>query len=227
MADRIVKLNPIRKFIADKLRHSVTTNPHASHFCHVDATKMLELKKKLAEQGEKVTITAIVTAALAQVLTEMPDLNSSINGDVVTYYEHVNPALAMNSPRGLYVLTVKNAEELGVVGISHAMADLRTRLLENKITVDDMKGSSVTLTSLGKCRTNFCTSILNDDQCLIIGVGMTQKEAVVEEDGSIVAKDMMWLIINYNHSITDGTPISNFCDRFCEVVENPEEFIKL
>ena len=227
MSEKRVHLNSIRRYIAEKLRHSICTHPQASHFCHTDATKMLELKEKLAKQGEKVSVTAIVTAAISYVLMEMPLLNSRIEGDDAIYYDQVNPAIAVNSARGLYVLTLPNAQDLGVVGVAHGINELRRRLNNNEITRDDMFGSTVTITSLGKCRTNICTSIINNDECLIIGVGNTQKEAVVDENGEIVARDMLWLCINYNHSLTDGTPISHFCDRLCEVVEDPEKYLKI
>lgn len=227
MAEKRVRLNTIRRYIAEKLRFSIVTHPQAAHFCHADATNMLELKQKLAKQGKKVSITSIVTAAIAYVLMEMPFLNSRIEGDEAIYYDQVNPALAVNSDRGLYVLTLPNAQELGIVGIADGINELRRRLNAGEVTRDDMFGSTVTITSLGHCRTELCTSIINNDECLIIGVGNTQKEAVVAEDGQIIARDMLWLCINYNHSLTDGTPISNFCDRLCEVVENPEKYLKL
>ena len=188
---------------------------------------MLALKKELAEAGVKVSVTAIVTAALVKVLTEMPKLNARIEGDELIYYDEINPGMAVNSDKGLYVLTIPDAADMSVVEVGDKINELRDRLFAKKITRDDIVGSTVTLTSLGKCRTDICTSIINNDECLIIGVGNTKKEAVVEEDGSIVAKDMLWLCVNYNHSITDGTPISHFCDRFCEVVEHPKQFLKI
>lgn len=227
MSVKEVPLNTIRKYIAEKLRHSIVTHPQASHFCHADATKMLELKKELQKNGRKVSITAIVTAALTQVLTEMPFLNARIEGNTAFYYDTVNPAIAINSERGLYTLTLQNAQDLGIIGISDGINELRRRLNNGEVTRDDLFGSTVTITSLGHCRTNICTSIINNDECLIIGVGNTQKEAVVDDDGQIVAKDMLWLCVNYNHSLTDGTPISKFCDRFCEVVEDPKKYLKI
>lgn len=227
MGERRERLNTMRRCIAENLRHSIVTHPQASHFCHTDATEMLALKKKLAERGEKVSVTAIVTAAMTQVLSEMPKLNARIEGDEIIYYDEINPGIAVNSERGLYVLTIPNAQGLGVVGTAHAIDGLRARMNNKKLTRDDIVGSTFTITSLGKCRTGICTSIINNDECLIIGVGNTQKEAVVDENGNIVVKDMLWLCINYNHSITDGTPISRFCDRFCEIVEHPEQYLKL
>jgi len=227
VGEKRVRLNTIRKYIAEKLRHSIVTHPQASHFCHADATNMMAVKKQLEEEGVKVSITSIVTAALAYVLMEMPLLNSRIEGDEAIYYDQVNPAIAVNSQRGLYVLTLPNVQDMSIVEVSQGINELRRRLNAGEITRDDMFGSTVTITSLGHCRTNICTSIINNDECLIIGVGNTEKEAVVDENDNIIVKPMLWLCVNYNHSLTDGTPISNFCDRFCEVVENPEKYLKI
>lgn len=225
MGEHREKLNHLRRFIADSLRHSVTTHPQASHFCHTDATEMLAWKNELAEQGIKVSVTAIVTAAVVKVLTEMPKLNSRIEGDEVIYYDEINPGMAVNSEKGLFVLTIPDARDMGVKAMGDKINELRDRLFTNKITRDDIVGSTFTLTSLGHCRTDICTSIINNDECLIIGVGNTKKEADVDENGNIVVRDKLWLCVNYNHSITDGTPISNFCDRFCEVVEHPKAYL--
>ncbi len=88
-----------------------------------------------------------------------------------------------------------------------------------------MVGGTITISSAGTGRTEFFTSIVTNDECLIIGVGRTKKQPVVLEDGNIGVKDMTWMVTNMNHTITDGRPVSIFRDRLCEVIEHPRRYL--
>ena len=225
MGEKRKRMSTVRKYIWEKLRKSQNDYPQCTHFCHVDTTELMKFKKDLAAEGKNVTITALMTSAVVTVLKEMPFLNARLEGDTLVTYDNINAGIAIGADKGLYVLTLRDAQDKDCVEISEGIKSLVERMNNNTVTRDDMFGSTFTITSLGKCRTDFSNSIINNDECIIVGVGTTKKEPVVLEDDTIGIRTMTWVSVNYNHAITDGTPMSRFCDRLCEVLEAPYEFL--
>lgn len=225
MGEKRIRLNAIRKFIRQKLQHSVVTYPQASGFFQADTTELLILKEELEGQGIKISFTAFIVKAIAIALEVMPSLNARIEGDEIVIYDEINPGIAIANEKGLFVLVVRNAQDKNIIEISQDIQALVKKVEENKVTPEDMAGGTITVSSAGTGRTEFFTSIVTNDECLIIGVGRTKKQPVVLEDGSIGVRDTTWLVTNMNHTITDGRPVSIFRDRLCEVIEHPRRYL--
>ncbi len=225
MGEKRIRLNAMRKFVGKKLQHSIVTYPQASGFFQVDTTDLLNLKKDLEAKGIKISFTAFIVKAITIALEAMPSLNSRIEGDEIVVYEEINPGLAIANEKGLFVLVVRNAQDKNVIEISQDIKSLVKKVQENKVTPEDMTGGTITISSAGTGRTEFFTSIVTNDECLIIGIGRTKKQPVVLEDGNIGVRDMTWMVTNMNHTITDGRPVSIFRDRLCEVIEHPQRYL--
>lgn len=225
MGEKRIRLSAMRKFIGKALQHSVLTYPQASGFFQADTTELLALKNELESEGTKISFTAFITKAVTVALQTMPMLNSRIEGEEIIIYDEINPAIAIAHERGLYVPVIRNAQDKSVLVISEEIRTLTEKVNHNQIVPEDMKGGTITISSAGSGRTEFFTSIVSGDQCLIIGVGRTKKQPVVLEDGTIGVREMTWIVTNMNHCITDGRPVSLFRNRLCQVIEDPRRYL--
>lgn len=227
MGETRKRMSPLRRFIANKLRLSVTEIPQISSFYQVDVTELMAYKKELAEQGKKVTVTAFFVRAIVQAMSENMHLNCRIEGDECISYDEINPGIAMQSKQGLFVLPILNAADKGALQISEEMKALSEKLDRGEITQDDMKGGTLTISSPGQGRTDMFQSIINNNECLIIGIGRISKQAVVMPDDTIAVRQMTWICNNINHALVDGKAVKPFTNRVCELLENPREMIKI
>lgn len=223
MADQIVKMSPLRRTIAQNLRNTLQNNPQISSFYHVDVTELLEYKKELAQKGIEVTVTGLIVKAVVQSLEVAKYLNSRINGNEYTIYESISPCIAMQTERGLFVPVLRDAQNKGAAEITSEIRDMSNRINAGQMTMDDMKGGTITISSPGGGRTEMFQSILHDNQCMLIGIGRISKQAVVMPDNSIQVRSMVWLANNINHAIVDGKAVAPFTLRMCEILEHPKD----
>jgi pyruvate/2-oxoglutarate dehydrogenase complex dihydrolipoamide acyltransferase (E2) component len=212
----------MRRYIGKALQHSVITYPQASGFFQVDTTALLAMKKRYASEGKNVSFTAFVVKAVALALGEFPQLNARVEGDELILYDKINPGIAIADEKGLYVMVLRDAGSKSLPQISDAIREMREKVRENKVLPEDMVGGTITISSAGTGRTEIFTSIVTNDQALIIGVGRTKKQPVALPDDTVAVRSMTWLATNMNHLITDGRPVSRFRDRLGEILEDPE-----
>ncbi len=227
MSEKRIRLSPMRRYIGKSLQHSVVTYPQASGFFQADTTKLLALKKRWKAEGKNVSFTAFVTKAVAIALRDHPELNARVDGDAVILYDEINPGIAIADDKGLYVMVLRGAERKGPLEISRELLEMTQKVREGRVLPEDMSGGTVTISSAGTGRTEIFTSIVSNDEALILGVGRTKKQAVVMEDGSIEARSMTWFATNMNHLLVDGRSVSRFRDRLCEILEAPETYFQL
>lgn len=221
MSEKRVKLAGIRKFIGDKLLESVNTIPQVSGTIPIDMTEFLALLEALRKNGHKVSGTSLLVKALAIALTESPQLNARQENDEIVYYDHINPGIAVSADSGLLVVTMKNVQEQSLMEIEAQFRELIGKVTAKKLTMDDTTGGTVTISNLMKEKLTSFNSIINNNECLIVGVGGLQKQAVVLVDGTIAARDMCTLIVNMNHTIVDGIAATKFLTRMQELLQNP------
>lgn len=225
MSEKRVRLSPMRRYVGKALQHSIVTYPQASGFFQVDTTALFELKKTLKAEGTSVSFTAFVTKAVTIALRDFPQLNSRVEDEELIVYDEIHPGIAIADEKGLYVMVLRNAQEKSIFEISDEIREMTQKVRENRVVSDDMAGGTITISSAGTGRTEIFTSIVTNDQALIIGVGRTKLQPVVLEDGTIGARSMTWFATNMNHLITDGRPVSRFRDRLSEILEAPQTYL--
>lgn len=224
MGENIIKVTPIRKIIGEKLRSSILTHPQCTQYSLVDMTALSEIKDELAAQGKKVTYTALAVRAMIIALKDFPMMNSRIvNGEIIVY-DHVNPGMAIDRGKGLHVLVMKNSDKKDVSEISNDAKELIQKMEAGKITMDDMSGGTVTISSPGNVRMDMFDSIINNDECLILGVGSMKNRVLAKDNGEIYVAKTSWIAVNYNHSIVDGMYASNFVTKISDIMENPKNY---
>ena len=118
MAEQRIKLNKMRRMIGENMRQSNINNPRTAGSVQLDFTELLEMKAELADKGHKVSDTAIFVWAIARALKDHPKLNSRLEGEEMIIYDEINPGIAVDTPRGLLALTLRNTENKTLLEVS-------------------------------------------------------------------------------------------------------------
>lgn len=216
-----VKLSRMRKIIGNNMRNSNMNNPKTTGFMLCDVTELLKMKETLAAAGNKVSDTAIFLKAIAVALKEHPSMNSRLDEDECIVYDSINAGVAVDTPRGLVVLTVRDTQSKSLMEISKDFQALMGRLRENRLTLDDYSGSTYTISNLSKSEGGFFTSIINNNECILVGIGGIHKQALVMENDEIAPRSVLYLMVNGNHVLVDGVETGKFMSRVKEILEHP------
>jgi 2-oxoisovalerate dehydrogenase E2 component (dihydrolipoyl transacylase) len=219
MADEeLVPLTPMRKAIAEHMVRSVQTSPHVTTVFEVDMSKVAAHraahKEEFSRQGADLTYTAYFTEVVARALREQPAINSSFGEKGIIQKKAINIGLAVAVEEGLIVPVLKNADELSLLGVARAVNDLARRAREQKLSPDDVRGGTFTITNPGTGGSLFGTPIINQPQAAIMGIGAIVKRPMVIDD-AIAIRPMVYLSLSFDHRILDGAG----GDRFLSAVK--------
>lgn len=220
MEETRVRLSGMRKLIADNMRRSAQL-PQASGVIQLDMTELLSLSEALKAKGRGVSMTSLLLVALGKALRETPELNSRIEGDEVVTYSEVNAGVAVADAAGLMVVVVRGVDHKDLFEIDAEFRGLMSRVKAKKLTMDDITGSTVTLSNLSKERLRAFSSLINNNECLIVGLGGIHREPAVLPDDTIVVRSRADLIVNMNHAIVDGMPAARFLGSMQRMLEDP------
>lgn len=223
MAEQRKKLSKMRKLIGENMKQSNINNPKTSGFMLCDVTEFLELKEELAAKGHKISDTVFFVKAIALALKEYPALNSRLDGDEYILYDSINPGIAVDTPRGLIVLTLRDTQDKTLFEIADDFRNLMHRMKDNQLTMDDYTGSTYTISNLSRSNGGFFTSIINNNECFIIGVGGIHKQALVLENDEIAARSVCYVTVNGNHVLVDGVETGKFMERIRQIIEHPKD----
>lgn len=221
------KLKGIPKIAADRLLESVLGFSQATQFLEVDMSEVEKLRAEYKERGQKLSSTAIFIKAIALAVAEYPHINSRLEGDIIIQYDDFNPGIAVDTPKGLLVLVLRAAQNKSLDQINEEVAELLDRVKNNKITMDDFQGGTMTISNMSMTNVDFFTSIVNNFETVIMGFGRTKKKVVVGENDEILIKPMSWIMVNINHTLTSGVPSNHFMNHIAKVLENPKKFFSV
>jgi pyruvate/2-oxoglutarate dehydrogenase complex dihydrolipoamide acyltransferase (E2) component len=228
----IIKMDRMRKMIADHMVKSKQTSAHVTTFADVDVTNLVRWrnasKDRFAQQtGVKLTFTPLFVEAIIQAIREFPLINSSVSGDEIHVKRDINFGLAValgeGGRGGLIVPVIKQAQEKNLVGLADAINDLATKARTKTLSPDDLVGGTITLTNYGSVGNLMGTPIINQPQVAIIGTGVIEKRPVVLETevGDVIAiRHMMYLSMSYDHRIIDGAHGGAFLNRIKTLLES-------
>ena len=228
----VIKMDRMRKMIAEHMVRSKQTSAHVSTFSDVDVTNIVNWrnanKRKFQEQtGIKLTYTPIFIEAFIKAIGEFPLLNSSVDGDEIILKKDINfgiaVALGEGGKGGLIVPVIKKAQDLNLIGIAKAVNNLANKARNKELSPDDLVGGTITLTNYGSVGNLMGTPIINQPQVAILGTGVIEKRPVVMEtsQGDMIGiRQMMYLTMSYDHRIIDGAHGGAFTTRVKELLEN-------
>lgn len=216
----------LRKKVAEKMVQSKHTAPHYTFVDEVDVTDLIKLregtKAPAAEQGIKMTFLPFIIKALIAGFKKYPLLNSSLdeaNGKILIKH-YYNIGIGVATPDGLTVVVVKHADQKSVFELARDIVRLSEEARQNKIALEDLKGSTFTITSLGPFGGMFATPIINYPEVAILGIHKMEQRPVVR-NGQIVIRDMMYVSLSFDHRVVDGAVGAEFCAYVKQFIENP------
>ena len=215
------KLTRIRQSIAKNMLYGLQTAAQLTTVIEVDVTRVAHLRATVGadfhlRQGVKLTYLPFFVKAAAEATKLHPVVNSSLSDDhkEITYHSKVHLGIAVDTPRGLIVPVIKNADDLDLIGIAHQIDDLANRTRNNQISPADLSGGTFTITNTGSVGALFDTPIFVPPQSAILATGAVVRRPVVMSDADgvdvIAIRSMTYLALSYDHRSIDGADASRF-----------------
>jgi pyruvate dehydrogenase E2 component (dihydrolipoamide acetyltransferase) len=232
LREEVVPATRLRKVIAERMVASLQTSAQLTSAVEIDMTRIMRLRERAKEefkQREGVSLSPMPFAVLALVaaIREYPTVNSAMDEDGNLHvYQDVHLGVAVDTPKGLFVPVVKNAESLNLAGLAKAIADVAARTRDGKIDPGELSGSTISLTNTGSRGAVWDTPIINQPNAAIFATPAIVKRPVVVDDpdlGEVVAvRHMMYGILTYDHRIIDGADAARFLVKVKEILEGAD-----
>lgn len=222
-----VPFKGIRKAISNAMVKSAYTAPHVTIMDEVDVTELVAFRtrmKPIAEKkGTKVTYLPFIVKALIAATREFPVMNAMIDeqANEIVYKKYYNIGIATDTDNGLIVPVIHDADRKSIWMIADSIRDLASRGRDGKLSPNEMKGSTISITNIGSAGGMFFTPIINFPEVAILGTGRISEKAVVK-DGQVVAAPVMALSLSFDHRIIDGATAQNFMNYIKSLLANPE-----
>ncbi len=214
-----VTMTRLRKVIAARMMESLHSSAQLTTVVEVDITKIARLRDKAkgtfeTREGVKLSFLPFIVVAVCEALKQHPVLNSSLDGEQITYHGAEHLGIAVDTDRGLLVPVIRDTGDLNMAGVARKIADVAMRTRESKIAPDELGGGTFTITNTGSRGALFDTPIINQPQVAILGIGAVVKRPMVfrGEDGgeTIAIRSMVYLALSYDHRIVDGADAARF-----------------
>ncbi len=222
-ADRVEKMSPMRKRIAEHMVLSRRTSAHVHSVFEVNFSRVAQLrdarKAEFERAGAKLTYLSFIIKAAVDALHTVPIVNASVDGETIVYHKDVNLGIAVALDWGLIVPVIKQADERNLLGLSRAVADLANRARAKQLKPEEVTGGTFTITNPGVFGALFGMPIINQPQVAILGVGNIEKRPVVIDD-AIAVRPMAYLTLGYDHRVIDGAVADEFMSHVKRSIEN-------
>lgn len=218
-------MSSLRKVISRRMTENWTTIPHVTQFDEADITSLMDLRKQFAaefeKQGTKLTLTPFLIKALADTLKQHPIFNSSLDetaGEIILKdYFHIG--IAVDTEAGLMVPVIREVNRKSMVELSKELEELAKKARERKLTPDDMKGGTFTISNQGGIGSAHFTPIVNKPEVAILGLGRGALKPVVR-NGQIEARTLLPIALSYDHRVIDGGSAARFTVDLVNAIQN-------
>ena len=227
---RLDRMSKIRRTIAAKMHESWTNIPRVTNVDDADVTELEKFRQSskadYAERGIKLTSLPFVIKAVAMSLKAHPTLNASLDSDreQIVYKEYVNIGIAVDTERGLIVPSLRNADRLSIPEVAHSLAEISENVRQNKYSIDDLRGSTFTISNMGAIGGTYSTPIINPPEVAILLVGRSRKLPVVVGD-QVAIRLMMPLSLSYDHRLVDGAAAARFLNEVISYLKAPSRLL--
>ena len=224
----IQPLNKIKKITGKRLQQAWQAIPHVTQFDKADITKLdklrLHLKKVNKDKSVKVSLLPFFIKAVCILLKEMPQFNSSLDGsnENIVLKKYINIGVAVDTPNGLVVPVIKNANEKSIKELARELTTLSSKARDKKLLPADMEGGCFTISSLGGIGGTYFTPIVNPPEVAILGISRSADEPVFME-GKFRKRLILPFALSYDHRVIDGADAARFTKNFGHLLSNFEE----
>ena len=219
-----VKWSPVRKATAKSMTKSLSTMAQITQQYSFDATQIQAYRamlKPLDAPMGKVSLNDMVMFAVAKTIKSCPDLNANVlEENVVRHFNTVNLGFACDTPRGLIVPTIFNADQMTLLELSMEAKRLAAEAREGKLSPDYMSGATFTISNIGSFGCEAFTPVINPPQTGILGVCNIQTKIKSAKEGVIETYPAMGLSLTFDHRVIDGAPAARYMSELCKSLEN-------
>ncbi len=228
--EEVVQATNVRKKIAENMLRARHMAAHCSTWDEVDMTELVALRARLKDKvkatyGVGLTYMPFIMKAVVKALREFPVLNASMTetGEI-HFKKYYNIGVAVHRDSGLIVPVLHDADRKSLLQIAQEIEDLGARARADKLQLNDIQGGTFTITNAGMFGATASTPIINYPEVGVLGVHLIQERAVVR-DHRVVVRQMMTLVVSFDHRLVDGTPAVQFLHRVKELLEDPESWL--
>jgi pyruvate dehydrogenase E2 component (dihydrolipoamide acetyltransferase)/2-oxoisovalerate dehydrogenase E2 component (dihydrolipoyl transacylase) len=222
-----IKLQGVRRKIAEHMTLSKRTIPHYTYVDECDVTELVRLRSSLREtyerDGIKLTYLAFFVKAVVAALKEVPIVNSTLDekaGEIILH-GHYDIGIAVAAPTGLMVPVIHDADRKDLAQIGREIERLSREARTGKVRLEDLRGGTFTITSIGGVGGLFSTPIINHPEVAILGIGKVVKRPVFDAAGQVRPADIVYLSLSFDHRVLDGAIGAAFGNAICRRLQNP------
>jgi pyruvate dehydrogenase E2 component (dihydrolipoamide acetyltransferase) len=221
-------VSSLRQVIARRLTESWNAVPHVTQFDEADLTSLLALRKKFLgvyeKKGARLTVTSFVLKAVADTLKRHPIFNASLDEATqeIVFKEYIHLGVAVDTEAGLIVPVIRDVDKKDLVQLSKDLEELAAKARERKVTAEELKGGTFTISNQGGIGGGHFTPIVNKPEVAILGLGKGAMKPVVREN-KIESRTMLPLALSYDHRVIDGANAARFMVDFVKALENFDE----
>ncbi len=224
-----VKMTRLRQTVAKRLKEAQNTAALLTTFNDVDMTAVIEARAKYKDlfekkHGVRLGFMGFFVKAACMALRDIPAVNGSIEGDEIVYHNYADISVAVSAPNGLVVPVIRDAQDMSVATIEKTIGDFGKRAKDGKLTMDDMKGGTFTISNGGVFGSLMSTPIINPPQSAVLGLHRIEDRPVVRE-GQVVVRPMMYLALSYDHRLIDGREAVTFLVALKNAIEDPTRLL--
>ncbi len=228
-AQERVKMTRLRQTVAKRLKEAQNTAALLTTYNDVDMTNIIEARAKYKDlfekkHGVRLGFMGFFTKAVCMALRDIPGVNAQIEGDEIVYNNFCDISVAVSAPTGLVVPVIRNAETLSVAEIEKTIGGFGKKAKEGKLTMEDMKGGTFTISNGGVFGSLLSSPIINPPQSGVLGLHRIEDRPVVR-DGQIVIRPMMYLALSYDHRMVDGREAVTFLVAVKNAIEDPTRLL--
>ena len=215
----------IQRISAPNLARNWVMIPHVTHNDEADITELEAWRQQLnaehARDGIKVTMVSFLIAASVATLKAFPDFNAALDGEELVLRRYYNIGFAADTPQGLVVPVIRKADQKGILELASELTELSGRAREGKLKLDDITGSTFSISSLGGIGGTSFTPIINAPEVAILGVTRAARKPVWDEQSeSFVPRLMVPLSLSYDHRVIDGAAAARFVVHLARVLSD-------
>jgi 2-oxoglutarate dehydrogenase E2 component (dihydrolipoamide succinyltransferase) len=223
-------MTPLRRLVAEHMVYSKRTSPHVGTVAEIDMSGVGRLRDHHKQEferahGFRLSFLPFLVHATVRALREFPRLNASVLDDSIVEKADLHIGVAVETDKGLVVPVIRHADRLSLSGIAHAIEDLASRARSKKLSADELRGGTFTISNPGRDGNLYGFAIINQPQVGILRMGEIVKRPVVRSldgDDVIVIRPVMHLALSYDHRAVDGAPANGFLARVRVVLEQAE-----
>ena len=225
-----VPMSRLRSTVAKRLLQATQTTAMLTTFNEVNMAPIIEIRSRYREvfqathEGVKLGFMSFFVRASVEALKRYPAVNASLDGNDMVYHGYQDVSVAIGSPRGLVTPVLRNADNMGLAQIEREIRDFGEKANDGKLSIEDMKGGTFTISNGGVYGSLLSTPILNPPQTAVLGMHKIQERPMVVE-GEIKALPVMYLAWSYEHQMVDGKEAVQFLVTIKELLEDPTRLL--